>query len=204
MNQSSMRGHNPLRSPGWAAATFLSAFLAGANIAVGQESGSSGQFVDPTVDQDAEPTEEELRQLMNEKVINYLANEKVVAAGVGFINAQLGDPMNSVLDIWGEPTKMRKTGLLGDIEFLYQNDPSMAIVFTGDDYVKSVSIKGTSAAPFRTIRGARFGMPAIDIARIYTGEESEIVRNRFEFQKLGIDFHFMDDKLDKVVVYEPK
>ena len=120
MNQSSMRGHNPLRSPGWATATFLSTFLVSANIAVGQESGSSSQFVDPTVEQEAEPTEEELRQLMNEKVINYLANEKVVAAGVGFINAQLGDPMNSVLEIWGEPKKMRKTGLLGDIDQVFR------------------------------------------------------------------------------------
>ena len=197
MQRSLYRGRDSFRVPGWVVVTFLVGFLAGVGTAV-------GQVVDPGVQEQGPKTEEELRQLMNEKIINYLANEKVVAAGVGFMSAQIGDPMNSVLNSWGEPLKMRKTGLLGDIEFMYQPDPSFAIVFTGDDYVKSVSIKGTSAAPFRTMRGARLGMRAIDIARIYSGEESETVRNRFEFRKLGIDFHFMDNKLDKVVVYEPK
>ena len=191
------RGRDIFRVPGWVVVTFLVGFLAGAGNAV-------GQVADPNVPEEEPQTEEELRLLMKEKIINYMANEKVVAAGVGFINARIGDPMKSVLNIWGEPLKMRKTGLLGDIEFMYQPDPSFAIVFTGDDYIKSVSIKGTSAAPFRTMRGARLGMAAIDIARIYTGYEPETVRNRFEYRQLGIDFHFMDHKLDKVVVYEPK
>ena len=197
MQRSPNSGRNPFGIPGWSFGVILVVFLAGTGTAI-------GQVVDPGVQEEAPKTDEELRQLMNEKIINYMANEKVVAAGVGFLNAQIGDPMNSVMNIWGEPLKMRKTGILGDIEFMYQPDPSFAIVFTGDDYVKSVSIKGTSAAPFRHMRGVRLGMQAIDIARIYAGEESETVRNRFEFRKLGIDFHFMDNKLDKVVVYEPK
>ena len=197
MQRSLYRDRDPFRIPGWVVVTILVCCLAGVGTAV-------GQVVSPSAQEEEPKTEEELRQLMNEKIINYMANEKVVAAGVGFINGQIGDPMKSVLNIWGEPLKMRKTGLLGDIEFMYQPDPSFAIVFTGDDYIKSVSIKGTSAAPFRTMRGARLGMHAIDVARIYTGEEPETVRNRFEYRELGIDFHFMENKLDKVVVYEPK
>ena len=191
------RGKGPTGTSGWTFPVLLAVVMGGPAHAQEQPSINTGT--------DAEvPDSSELRELMNEHVINYLANEKVVAAGVGFINAQIGDPMAYVIKVWGEPLKKRKTGILGAIELMYQPDPNVAIVFTGKEEIQSISIKGNSAALFRTRRGARMGMTPITIARLYADVESETVRNRFEFAEQGIDFHFIDNKLDKVVVYDPK
>ena len=142
--------------------------------------------------------------LTPEQVLWYLSNEKVVAAGVGFLSGEIGDPLSSILSIWGEPVKKRQDGLLGNIEFFYQPDPNLAIVFSGKETVKTISIKGSSAAIFRTWRGARFGMPAQVIARLYSFEDFDVKNNRAEFEKLGIDFHFAANLLNKVVIYAPK
>jgi len=92
-------------------------------------------------------------KLTGKEIINYIANEKVVAPGVGFINGQLGDSMTYILEVWGEPVDSRKTGILGSVEFLYRPDPNTMVVFTGKDEVNSISIKGNSASLLSTRRG---------------------------------------------------
>ena len=109
----------------------------------------------------------DIRSLTPEQIIYYLANEKLAAAGVGFISGEIGDPMASILNTWGEPLKKRKTGVLGSIEFMYQPDPNLYVVFTGQERVNTISIKGSGAALFRTTRGARFSMPPALIGRLY-------------------------------------
>jgi hypothetical protein len=146
----------------------------------------------------------DIKSLTPEQIIYYLANEKVGAAGVGFINGEIGDPMASILNTWGEPVKKRKTGVLGSIEFMYQPDPNLYVVFTGQETVKTISIKGSGAALFRTTRGARFGMPPELIGRLYGVEGAKVKHNRAEFREIGVNFHFLNDRLDKVVIYEPK
>lgn len=145
----------------------------------------------------------DLRSLSQKELFLYLANEKVVAAGVGFINGQIGDPMASILNIWGEPVKQRQTNILGSIEFLYQPDPNLYIVFTGQETVKTISIKGSPAALFRTVRGARMGVTAQAVANLYLGQEVKVKKNRAEFRQIGINFHFNQNRLEKVVVYSP-
>ena len=146
----------------------------------------------------------DIKSLSPEQIIYYLANEKVGAAGVGFINGEIGDPMTSILNIWGEPVKKRKTGIFGSIEFMYQPDPNLYVVFTGQERVKTISIKGSGAALFRTTRGARFGMPPDLIGRLYGVGGVKVKHNRAEYRDIGVDFHFLNDRLDKVVIYEPK
>ena len=145
-----------------------------------------------------------IESLTPEQIIYYLANEKLAAAGVGFINGEIGDPMASILNTWGEPLKKRKTGVLGSIEFMYQPDPNLYVVFTGQETVKTISIKGSGAALFRTTRGARFGMPPELIGRIYGTKGAKVKHNRAEYRDFGVDFHFLNERLDKVVIYEPK
>ena len=144
-----------------------------------------------------------VEDLTEEQLMYYLINEKEVAAGIGFINGQLGDPMSYILEIWGDPEEQRKTGILGSVEILYLPDPNTAVVFTGQEAVESISIKGDAASLLRTRRGARFGMPPLSIVRLYPHQKRETVNNRFEFPELGIDFHFIDNKVDKIVVYSP-
>jgi len=146
----------------------------------------------------------DIESLTPEQIIYYLANEKLAVAGVGFISGEIGDPMSSILTTWGEPLKKRKTGVLGSIEFMYQPDPNLYVVFTGQKTVKTISIKGSGAALFRTGRGARFGMPPELIGRIYGTEGVKVKHNRAEYRDFGVDFHFLNERLDKVVIYAPK
>ncbi len=144
-----------------------------------------------------------LEELSEEQLLFYLANEKVAAAGVGFINGQLDDPMAEIIKIWGEPVQQRKTGLGGSIEFLYQPDPNTLVVFTGQEVVKTISIKGNSASILRTRRGARFGFTPINILRVYAHNEHKTKNNRIDFKSLGISFYFKNNKVDEIVVYAP-
>ena len=141
--------------------------------------------------------------LSQEQILFYLGNEKVAVAGTGFINAQLGDPLQSVLDIWGPPKKQRKVGIPSKIELYYEPDPALAVVFSGRDTVSTISIKGGSAALFLTGRGARMGMPAQIVANLYAFEEVKTHGDWVEFEELGINFHFAEKLLYKVVIYEP-
>ncbi len=145
-----------------------------------------------------------LKDLSPEEIIAYLASEKVVAPGIGFINGQIGDPMNYLLDTWGEPLDQRKTGVLGSIEFLYQPDPATLVVFTGKDTIKTISIKGNSASLLRTRRGARFGYTPSNIFSIYSRFERRIERNRIEYKKLGISFFAVNKRINKIVIFPPK
>ncbi len=145
-----------------------------------------------------------LKSLSVQDLLLYLANEKVVAAGVGFINGQIGDPMSSILNIWGEPLRTRQMGvLLGSLEFFYQPEPNLAVVFTGRETVKIISIKGTPAALFRTARGARMGSTTNTVSALYSDQKVTVRRSRAEFREIGINFHFEQNRLDKVVVYSP-
>jgi hypothetical protein len=146
----------------------------------------------------------DLKSMSPEQVMLYLASEKVAAAGVGFRNGAIGDPIASILNIWGEPKESRKTGILGSYEFLYQPDPHLFVVFTGKDTIKTISIRGSEAALFRTVRGARMGMPVQNLARLYGLDEVDVKNNHADFDKLGISFHFKSDRIYKVVIYQPE
>lgn len=140
-------------------------------------------------------------ELTQEQLLFYLANEKVVAAGTGFLSGQIDDPMSSILTTWGEPLERRKTGFLGRTEFLYQPDPNTLVVFTGKERVISISVKGNSASLLRTRLGARFGSTPLNIIRMYSSNQSKTKNDRLEFKQLGINFHFVDNKVEKIVVY---
>ena len=145
----------------------------------------------------------DLKSLSPELLLLYLSNELVVAAGVGFESAVIGDPLSSILNIWGDPVESRKTGILGSYELLYQPDPNLLVVFTGRETIKTISIKGSPAALFRTVRGARFGTPISIISRLYAFAEADVKRDRVDFDEIGISFHFTVDRVSKVVIYQP-
>lgn len=146
----------------------------------------------------------DLKSISPEQVMLYLASEKVAAAGVGFRNGAIGDSISSILNIWGEPKESRKIGILGSYEFLYQPDPNLFVVFTGKNTVKKISIRGSEAALFRTVRGVRMGMPAYNLVRLYAFDEVDVKNNHADFDKLGISFHFKSDRVYKVVIYQPE
>ena len=146
-------------------------------------------------------TQQELEALSPAQLMIYLASQKEIVAGEGFINAQLGDEFAAIIRIWGPPRESRKTGILGSTEILYELDPSTLVVFTGNDTVRQISVQGRDSSFLRTRRGARFGMSPTDIRFIYADEESEAKRNRVEFDNLGISFHFVSNKVRMIVVY---
>ena len=153
----------------------------------------------------AQEEDTETRAPTQEDILLFLANEKVVAPGVGFINGQLGDSMNYILEVWGEPVDARKVGYFGEIEVLYRPDPNTAVVFAGKDEIRSISIKGNPASLIRTRRGVRFGLGAINVFRIYSQYESQTIRERVEFPSLGISFYFDEDKrVETMVIYPPE
>ncbi len=126
----------------------------------------------------------------------YLARERVVVAGSGFINAQVDDPLPSVLGIWGEPVSQNQS------DYVYRPVPGLTVTFTGNDAVHTITCEGTAAAPFRTGRGARFGMNPQEVASLYRGEKGKKSSNRIDYKGLGITFLFTGDSLDRVVVYD--
>jgi hypothetical protein len=142
-----------------------------------------------------------IEPLTPEQLILYLANEKVVAPGLGFINGQLGDPMSYLLETWGEPLSTRSTGILGNTELMYQPDPDTLVVFSGKKTIDTISIKGNSASLMRTSRGARFGFKPQNIFQIYNRFEYKTKSNRIEYEQLGISFFVVDQKVDKIVIY---
>ena len=139
--------------------------------------------------------------LSKQELLSLLSNEKVVIAGVGFFDGQLGDPLTYILEVWGEPIDARKNAVLGSTELLYQPDPETLVVFTGIESVESISIRGTPASLLRTRRGARFGFTPLQILRMYSRFNSETVNNRLNFTAIGLEFSFVENKVDKIVIY---
>jgi hypothetical protein len=155
-------------------------------------------------DPQGQDEDRKIEPLTPEQLILYLANEKVVAPGLGFINGQLGDPMSYLLETWGEPLSTRSTGILGNTELMYQPDPDTLVVFSGKKTIDTISIKGNSASLIRTSRGARLGLKPLSIFQIYNRFEYKTKNNRIEFEQLGISFFVVKDKVDKIVIYPAK
>ena len=140
-------------------------------------------------------------QLSKDEIISHLASELVLAAGVGFREIQLGDSMQWVLERWGEPLSVRKAGVLGkDTEILYATDENTAVVFTGRDRIRTISIKGNRASALRTRKGARFGMNARILTHIYSTPSGR-KRDQLEYPQRGVNFFLVNDQLDRIVVY---
>ncbi len=155
------------------------------------------------------PSQAERQGLTKDALLTYLASIKIVAAGVGFINAQIGDPMNSILTTWGKPQKTRKNKLTRTVKLLYQPDPNTTIIFSGKDKLQTITISGKSGEFFKTRRGVTMGMSSAEVARLYSRYQFKSTRipftkSQIEYPKIGINFHFDDKKLVSIVVYAPK
>lgn len=155
------------------------------------------QAIDPQ--QNSPPS---LDSLTPEQILWYLANEKVLAAGIGFVNAQLGDALSAVISIWGEPVAL-ETSILGNVKVSYRPDPDTLVVFEGREAVKNISVKGQFASLLRTQRGARFGMLSADVLALYLGSEARVTRSRIKISSLGVSFYLVDNRVAEIVVYSP-
>lgn len=131
-------------------------------------------------------------------VLFYLSREQVVVAGAGFVSAQVDDPLSSVLGIWGDPVSQDGSG------YVYRPVQGLTVTFTGKDAVRTITCEGTYAAPFRTGRGARFGMSVQEVTSLYQDARGKTGSGRVEYAGLGITFVFADNALNKVVVYAAK
>ena len=140
-------------------------------------------------------------QLGRDQVLAIMANEVVLAPGVGLRNLRLGEPLEQVQNRLGPPKRIERSGLLRNIlGLVYTLDSGTEIAVVGRDVVERINVLGNSSQLVRTAQGARFGMAPGLILRIYR-EPSRSKDNRLEYGHLGINFHFQEGGVARMDLY---
>ena len=130
-----------------------------------------------------------------------IANEVLLAPGVGLRNIRIGEPLVEVQDRLGPPIRIRETGVLRKTYILYYElDGGTTVVISGKKQVEKILVSGTSAALVRTVQGARFGMDRNIIQRIYRNPTKN-KKDRLEYRNRGVTFYFADSGVDRISIY---
>lgn len=130
-----------------------------------------------------------------------IANEVLLAPGVGLRNIRIGEPLVEVQDRLGPPVRIRETGVIRKTYILYYElDGGTRVVISGKKQVENILVSGTSAALVRTVQGARFGMDRSIIQRIYRNP-TKSRKDRLEYRNRGVTFFFADSGVDRISLY---
>lgn len=124
------------------------------------------------------------------QIIALIANEVILAPGVGLRNIRLGEPLEEVENRLGPPAKILRKGILRTTyTLIYQLDSGTEVALVGRSQVERIVVSGNSAALVRTAQGARFGMDRSLIQRIYKSP-TKSKKDRLEYKNLGATFYF--------------
>ena len=139
--------------------------------------------------------------ITREQLMSVIANETVLAPGIGLRHIRLGESMREVRNRLGPPRKTVTDGLARKTTTLsYLLDSGTLVNLQGDDTVENISVSGNAAALVRTVKGARFCMNSSLIQRIYR-EPSRRRDDRLEYRHLGVTFFFKNDQVVRIWLY---
>lgn len=139
-----------------------------------------------------------------DQLISLIANEVLIAPGIGLRNIRIGEPLDEVKDRLGSPIKIASSGILSKTYTLYyQLDGGTVVALVGRKRVEQIAVSGTSAALVRTVQGARFGMNRNLIQRIYRNP-TKSKDDRLEYRNRGVTFYFADNGVSRILVYARK
>ncbi|MBX2867110.1 MAG: hypothetical protein KTR18_00435 [Acidiferrobacterales bacterium] len=146
-------------------------------------------------------TQNENTGMTRDQLLSLIANEIVLAPGIGLRNVRLGESMTAVKDRLGTATSVTTSGLTGKItNLVYRLGSETSIVLSGQEVLERISVKGNSSALVRTSEGARFGMQSRLIRRIYN-EPSKSRKSRLEYRQLGATFYLESDRVNRIDLY---
>jgi len=168
-------------------------FISGSSIpAFAQQTSEQGQLQNPTL-----PTV----GMTREQLLGLIANEIVLAPGIGLRNVRLGEPLSDVRDRLGVPVEATTEGFINRrLNLVYSLDAGTNIVLSGDEILERISVTGNASALVRTSEGARFGMQSSLILQIYN-QPSRTRDSRLEFEQIGATFYFDDDRVIRIDLY---
>lgn len=144
-----------------------------------------------------------------DQLLALIANEIVLAPGIGLKNIRLGESLGSIQARLGPPASVAQSGILPRFTNLtYLLDGGTVVVLAGREVVERIMVKGNAAALIRTTQGARFGMDPTLIQRIYRGP-TKIRGNRIEYANRGVTFYFgeqgggqgLSDGVSRIEIY---
>ena len=136
-----------------------------------------------------------------DQLIALIANEVLLAPGIGLRNIRIGEPLDEVRNRLGPPVRIARSGIFKNTyTIFYQIDGGTSVALSGKKRVERITVRGTSAALVRTVQGARFGMNRTLIQRIYRNP-TKSRKDRLEYRNRGVTFHFADNEVDRISIY---
>lgn len=164
----------------------------------------SGQEVTTDAEAVNTPTSEDTQPTPRDHIMALIANEVVIAPGVGLSNVRLGTPLTDLTSRLGPPEAVDQEGILRRKSILrYRLDSDVVIMVEGRRVVERMVVVGGPVSLIRTSQGARFGMKKSMIRRIYRNP-GKAGRDYIRYRRLGVDFIFANDQLTRIEVYPRK
>ncbi len=139
--------------------------------------------------------------ISRDQLLALIANEIVLAPGIGLRNVRLGERLADVRNRLGDPVEATTEGFINRrLNLVYALDAGTTIVLSGDEVLERISVTGNSSALIRTSEGARFGMQSGLIMQIYN-EPSRVRDSLLEYEQIGATFFFDDDQVSRIDLY---
>ncbi|GJL82391.1 MAG: hypothetical protein DHS20C01_20250 [marine bacterium B5-7] len=134
-----------------------------------------------------------------EAVLRYLDRVVNIVPGVGLDKVRIGAPIASVPQLWGEPYRHDRSGIIKRrTTLVYKSDTDTYIQVTGDKTVEEIGVQGRNG--FSTPEGVAYGMPEYQVHLIY-GQPDEIVDNQQRYTTRGLGIVYKSGTVYQMIVF---
>ncbi len=124
----------------------------------------------------------------------------IIIPGKGFKSIQLGDSVDKLIKIWGQPGNINRKGTLS-----YQLSINTVVHFLiNKGRVKTIAVVGGPGSMTRINNGVRFGMPQGQVLAQFNATPDKHKPDLIRYKTLGIELGFSSNQLTEIAIIKPK
>jgi hypothetical protein len=144
---------------------------------------------------------EQEKQVILAHILETIDQVGIIIPGKGFKSIQLGDSVDKLIELWGQPGNINRKGTLS-----YQLSINTVVHFLiNKGRIKTIAVLGKPGSMTRINNGVRFGMPQGQVLAQFNNvtpdkQKPQLIR----YKALGIELGFSSNILTEIAVFKPK
>ena len=124
----------------------------------------------------------------------------IIIPGEGFKSIQLGDSVDELIKIWGQPGNVNRKGTLS-----YQLSINTVVHFVvNKDRIKTIAVVGKPGSMTRIDNGVRFGMTQGQVLAQFIATPDKQKPQLIRYKALGIELGFSSNTLTEIAIFKPE
>jgi hypothetical protein len=151
----------------------------------------------------AENQSEQEKQAILLHILEIIDQVGIIIPGKGFKSIKLGDPVEKLIQLWGQPKIINRNGTLS-----YQLSTKTVIHFLiKKNRIGSIAMVGKPGSLARINNGVRFGMTQEQVLAQFSTTAPPPDKHKpdlIRYKALGIELGFSSNQLTEIAIFRPK